>query len=68
MKNAVRAPSHAGFSEENPGVQKTPKESFTPKPLRSPSDPEGRKQVNVKLLSYKCLRKNSTKVVFHKSS
>lgn len=36
----------------------TPKESFIPNSLRSPSDPEGRKQVNVKLLAYKCPRKN----------
>lgn len=46
----------------------TPKESFTSKSLRSPSDPEGRKQVNVKLLADKCPRKNSTKLVSHKSS
>jgi len=38
----------------------TPKEGFISKSLRSPSDPEGRKQVNVKLLAYKCPRKNST--------
>lgn len=45
----------------------TPKESFIPKSLRTPSDPEGRKQMNVKLLVYKCPRKNSTDLAFHKS-
>lgn len=37
----------------------TPKEGFISKSLRSPSNPEGRKQMNVKLLAYKCPRKNS---------
>lgn len=38
----------------------TPKERFISESLSSPRDPEVRKKVNVKLLAYKCPRKNST--------
>lgn len=38
----------------------TPKKGFISQSLKRLSDPEGRKQVNVKLPFYKCPRKNST--------